>query len=181
LIADLERAGLGLARDGKVTLMPHNPGWAAAFEREAGRLAGTALRLHHVGSTSVPGLCAKPILDILLTAPSLAELDGHRGRLEALGYAWKGEYGIPGRRYSVLYGPGQLRSYVHLHGFAESHPEAEAHLLFRDYLRAQPVRARAYEEKKLSLRSLAREAYTEAKAPLIQELLREARGWRGPR
>lgn len=186
-IQQLEASGLGLARAGGVRLSASHPRWKREFSREAHRLFSALeiprLRLYHVGSTSIPGIQAKPVLDILATTPSLAELDTRRAALERIGYECKGEYGIPGRRYSVLYDPERTKGYVHLHAFEEEHPEVERHLVFRDYLRASPGQAASYERLKLGLVSegTPRADYTEKKTPLIQELLREAELWRKAR
>lgn len=180
LVAALAREGLGLER-GRVALLPHDPRWVTAFLllKKLFREKLPSLTFHHVGSTSIRGIPAKPILDLLATARSLDALDAQKAELEALGFEWKGEYGIAGRRYCTLYDGQKTAAFAHLHAFAEGHPEVENHLLFRDYLRAHPERANAYAQRKLQLAAeVSREQYTEAKAPLIQELLAEARAWK---
>lgn len=173
----LEELGLGLER-GRVALLPHDPRWVTAFLllKKLFRERLPSLAFHHVGSTAIPGIPAKPVLDLLATADTLDALDAHKEKLEALGFEWKGEYGIAGRRYCVLYDAQKQTAFVHLHAFAADHAEVEAHLLFRDYLRAHPERAKAYASLKEKLAAeVSREEYTERKAPLIRELLAEAR------
>ena len=174
-------------RNGSVTLQPHNPKWDEAFTFESNRLASQlkneAIEIHHVGSTSIATICAKPILDLLLVAPSLNEIDQGKSVFEGLGYEYKGEYGIPGRRYSVLYNEEKTMGYVHIHAFPANHLEVHRHLLFRDYLRAFPEVARQYEELKISLleTNIKRSNYTEAKAPFIERALIDAENWHRPK
>jgi GrpB-like predicted nucleotidyltransferase (UPF0157 family) len=107
------------------------------------------IEIHHVGSTAIPAIRAKPIVDIVPVAVSLARLDGLRPRVEALGYAWWGEYGIAGRRFCTLQDPATGRRSINAHFFARLDPEIERHVAFRDYLRAHPAAAREYEAVKL--------------------------------
>ena len=93
------------------------------------------IQLHHIGSTAVPGLLAKPIIDMLLVAPALPDLDNRATGLAALGFAAKGENGIAGRRYFVRRDTCGKRTH-HLHSFADGAPEIARHLAFRDRLRA---------------------------------------------
>lgn len=185
-IATLEQFDLGLVRDGSVVLKPHNKLWDGAFAFESNRLAkqigNKGFLIHHVGSTSVATISAKPILDLLLSVPSLTELDESRGAFETLGYEYKGEYGIPGRRYCVLYNTEKTKGYIHLHAFQNDHVEVSQHLLFRDYLRAFPDVAKQYEDLKQNLlvSNTSRSNYSEAKTPFIANILKQAEKWRGP-
>jgi GrpB-like predicted nucleotidyltransferase (UPF0157 family) len=172
---------LGMAKNGTVLLTPHSEKWCSAFLNESLRLANALkiekARIHHVGSTAIRGIVAKPILDILLAAPTLEDLDSLRSEIESLGYIWKGEASIPGRRYSVMYNADQTLTYVHLHGFAQTNPAVQSHLAFRDYLNAHPEVAQAYQKLKLELngrKGMTREVYTESKTSFIQEVLTKA-------
>lgn len=176
---------LGLERDGRVVLNPFSSKWAQAYLMEENRLSRalnhSTFKFFHIGSTSIPEMAAKPILDILLTVPSLEILDETQNKFESLGYEYKGEYGIAGRRYCVLYSSEKTKGYVHLHAFLEKSPEAETHLLFRDFLRARPEVAKEYKKMKLRFvneMNLSRETYSESKGPFIKKILEDAMAWK---
>ncbi len=168
---------------GKIVIEDYNPGWPAYFEEERARLAQAfgpyALDIHHVGSTSVPGLGAKPIIDIAVATERYPLPDEVVARVLALGFEHKGEFGIPRRHYFRRASNGRYG--VHVHANERTSDDYKRHLLFRDYLRAHPQRARAYEELKRRLAEQAghdREVYTEMKAGFIMETLRLACEWR---
>lgn len=119
----------------------------------------------------MPGLAAKPIIDLMPVVTDLADLDRERGRVEALGYNWHGEYGISERRYCTLCDESGIRM-VQLHFFKADSPQAKRHLAFRNYLRAHPEAASAYEIEKRRARDLHpndSHAYTDAKAAWIRK------------
>src|SRR5262249_45301363 len=131
-----------------VELHPHDPAWAEGARREAARLTGAiglaiVKTVHHIGSTAIPGIRAKPILDLMPIVCSLAALDDSRSVVEGLGYAWWGEYGLPGRRYCTLADTATGRRRVQLHCYQERSLEVARHLAFRDHLRSRPDLARA--------------------------------------
>ncbi len=185
IIQILENLNLGLLREGRVELKSCPLDWRNAFEIESTRIQAElndpSFKIHHIGSTSIPLILAKPILDILIEVSALEIMDQNHQKLEALGYEYKGEYGIKGRRYCVLYNFEKTVGFVHIHAFAKGNVEIEKHLLFRDYLIAHPKRANAYQNLKLDLvqqSQVTREKYTELKSNLIQEILAEAKKWR---
>ncbi len=106
----------------------------------------TLLRWEHFGSTSIPGLAAKPVIDLMGIVVSLDDLDWRRPQVEAAGYEWFGEFGISGRRFNTLTRDGK-RS-VHLHFYQQESEQVARHLCVRDYLRAHPAAARDYEAEK---------------------------------
>lgn len=160
----------------RVEVVPHNPEWRSQFTSEATQiktvLGTTLLAIHHIGSTAIPGIYAKPIIDLLGVVTDLAALDSHTASLEGLGYEAMGEFGIPGRRYFRKYHANGDRSH-HLHLFQQGSPEITRHLAFRDYLIHHPDDARAYSQLK---RTLAQqhphniEAYMDGKDSLIRAI-----------
>lgn len=162
-----------------VQILPHDPAWHLEFEsvRTALRLVlgAAATAIHHIGSTSVPGLCAKPVIDVLVEATDLRALDEAAPGLEAIGYEARGEHGIPGRRYFSR--PAGAGPTVHVHAFRSGSPEVVRHLRFRDHLRSHPEDAAAYGLLKQELaRRFAqdRDAYQTRKAGFISDVVARA-------
>jgi GrpB-like predicted nucleotidyltransferase (UPF0157 family) len=169
---------IGLQR-GLVRLAPYDASWKHAFETERDelrRLLGDLVQqIEHVGSTSVPGLSAKPIIDIALGIDSVTDVDGAVRTLVAAGYVDRGRQG---ERHLVAKGPEQRRThYIHL---VEQHAsEWRQMLLFRDYLISNSDRARTYEALKEGLAArfpTDRNAYANAKDAFIEETLALASG-----
>jgi len=132
-----------------ISVVDYDSAWPALFDAESKLLHRTlghaAHAIHHIGSTAVPGLAAKPIIDILLEVTALDALDALNQRMESIGYSAKGEFGIPGRRYFQKGGDDRTH---HLHAFARGDFNLARHLAFRDYLRGHPEVAREYGELK---------------------------------
>ena len=166
-----------------LVIEPHRESWKRDFEQEAVRIKsalGSALiALHHIGSTAIPGLHAKPIIDIMAEAVSLEALDAHCREMERLGYGAMGEFGIPGRRYFRKDSSAGVRTHQ-LHAFAEGSAHLVRHLAFRDYLREHPDTAREYGALKLRLAESCRgdvEAYIEGKDAFVKDVERKALEW----
>jgi GrpB-like predicted nucleotidyltransferase (UPF0157 family) len=162
-----------------VVVVEYDPGWPAAFQRERERIGGAlgdlAVAIEHMGSTAVPGLGAKPIIDIMLGLRGLEDVEACVGPMEDLGYEYKGEFGIPNRHYFRLI-QGGLRTHQ-VHTVERGGEFWRRHLLFRDYLRARPDEAQRYYELKLGLAERHRddrEAYTEAKSEFILAAMERA-------
>ena len=165
-----------------VILAPYNPDWpkmAASYAQGLRVLGSVLVVVHHIGSTAVLGLATKPIIDLMPLVTSLDDLDQDRWRVEALGYGWHGELGISGRRYCTLCDRTGLRI-VQLHFFKADSPDVERHIAFRDYLRAHPDAARAYENEKRRARDLHpndSHAYCDEKAAWIRSTEALALAW----
>ena len=166
-----------------VRVVPCDPAWPGLFLDERRRLdailmqEGVALSIEHTGSTSIPGLDAKPILDILAGAPDPASLARAIGTLQHADYIYRGEQGIPGRHF---FRRGNPRQY-HIHLTLTGSDFWRDHLLFRDYLRANPEVAAKYAALKHALAErnpFDRESYIEGKTEFVQQVLRAARDGR---
>ena len=164
-------------KQGTVRLESYTPAWARRFAAEKRRLArylttrGT--RVEHIGSTAVPGLAAKPIIDIAIAIPSFKRLPSVTAALERARYTYKGEYGLPGRHFYVR---GEPVSF-HLHLVEHTSEHWVRWLAFRDYLRANPDDAVQYDRFKqdLAVRFASdRDAYTKAKTPFVNTMLTKA-------
>lgn len=160
-----------------VIIHPYNSEWPAQFEAIAGpiraALGELALSVQHIGSTSVPGLAAKPIIDLVIVMSSRLHLTEVIAKLAELGYAHAGDQGIPGRE--VFKKPAQVRH--HLYACAVDAVPLHEHLLFRDYLRTYPAEAAAYGELKTKLAEQYgedRDGYTEAKTEFVRGVLAKA-------
>ena len=165
-----------------VELAAYSPEWPLRFAAEQSALAAIfpapAFRIEHIGSTSVPGLVAKPIIDILLGAPSLAQIETRIPAIAGSGYRYRPEFEtvLPQRRYFVK--PADLPRQFHLHAVELESAFWTDHLLFRDALRALPGIAAEYGALKSELAARHRDdrdAYTEAKAPFIRSVIERAR------
>ena len=161
-----------------IVLAPYDPDWPSQFAAARAEMmaacAGLMLDVHHVGSTAIAGLAAKPVIDMMPVLRRHEDCLACIAPMRALGYAYRGEQGIAGRHYFVR---GDPRTH-NVHVFVFDHPEIERHLLFRDYLRAHPEKRKAYLLLKLALaKEFAddRRAYAEAKTPFCERIVALAR------
>jgi GrpB-like predicted nucleotidyltransferase (UPF0157 family) len=166
-----------------VILAPYDPAWPRLAAQEAARIADVLgeelIAIHHIGSTAIPGIKAKPILDLLGVVRSLRFLDQDPGVLDPLDYRPRGEMGIPGRRYFSKSANGPRTHHAHFFQIGDSN--IDRHLNFRDYLVAHPAVAREYERLKESLAAkfpMDSPAYSNAKTEFVQEIERTAAEWR---
>ena len=167
-----------------IEVVPYNPAWPQLFAEERKRLlnalglarkGGVVYGLKHIGSTSVPGLAAKPCIDIAISVYPFPLSEALTQTIEALDYEYRGENGIGGRQYFQR-GPHDF----HLHVFEAGDWRFDDHVVFRNYLRANHEAMRRYQNLKQELAVQFRhdrEAYTDGKAPLVTQLLQEAHAW----
>jgi GrpB-like predicted nucleotidyltransferase (UPF0157 family) len=168
----------------KVEVVPHDPRWRDAFETEAKHVAAAlgenVVAIHHIGSTAIPNIYAKPIVDLLVEVRDIVEVDGRSPAMESLGYEVMGEYGIPGRRYFRKDNREGIRTH-HIHAFEAGSAEVERHLAFRDYMIAHDGEAQRYSELKRKLaeeHSQSIDGYMDGKDGFIKEMNRRAAQWR---
>ncbi len=165
-----------------VIIVDYDPAWPHIFEAEKTRILEAIgphiLAIEHIGSTSVPGLAAKPIIDILIGLRSLGDSADVATRLEAIGYEYdpSHEDEFPERRH---FGRGRTPAQVyHLHAVEVTTEFWKRHVLFRDYLRTHPEAAAEYGRLKKDLAARYgrdRDGYTDAKGPFIREIEERAR------
>jgi len=165
-----------------IVVVSHDPLWPECFRIEAERLAAVLgeelVSIHHIGSTSIPGMCAKPIIDIMPVVRDIRRIENLYPTMVRLGYQPMGEYGIPGRRY-FFKGDSTLRTH-HIHSYRADHPEVVRHLNFRDYLAAHSDEALVYARLKGSLAAQFRDdinGYMAGKDAFIKDILRKAELW----
>ncbi|MCG7518044.1 GrpB family protein [Ruegeria sp. Ofav3-42] len=124
-------------------LEPADPNWPDEAQTEIQRWQDASLpgllTIHHIGSTSVPDLLAKPVIDLLPVFSDMANLDAARLTIETMGYEWLGEFGLPGRRYVRMDDPQTGKRILQAHCYVDGSAEITRHLAFRDALRADPA------------------------------------------
>jgi GrpB-like predicted nucleotidyltransferase (UPF0157 family) len=174
--------------DMKVYVVPYDLKWQDAFVEEAKEIfiilsetipLGLAA-IHHIGSTAIPNIYAKPIIDILIEVKDLAQVDARKAAMATLGYEAMGEFGIAGRRYFRKHNALGDRTH-HVHIFEQGSPEIDRHLAFRDYMIAHPELAHQYSQLKCSLADnypQDRESYMDGKDSFIREKEQQALKWR---
>ena len=171
-----------------IEVVDYDPVWIVAFEKEAAILNAVfgqrVIEVHHIGSTAVPGLDAKPIIDILVVLDHTDDINSFDRAMEDIGYRVRGECldapipGTPGRFYFTKETNG-VRSH-HVHVYAKDHWEIFDKLAFRDYLRAHSSKAAAYGELKRRIAAQYRfdnVGYMDAKDGFVKSTLLEAQRW----
>ncbi|WP_319422968.1 GrpB family protein [Pleurocapsa sp. FMAR1] len=137
-----------------VEVVPYNPQWKKAFNAESEKLiaalAENLVFIHHIGSTAIPNIHAKPIIDFLIEVKNIDLITEQTSAIEKLGYEAMGEFGLSGRRYFRKENPSGIRTH-HVHIYETNSPEIKRHLAFRDYMIAHPENAEQYSQLKQEL------------------------------
>ncbi len=167
-IGDLER------HDAPVELVPYDPEWPRLYEREAARirdaLGDTLIRVEHTGSTSVPGLAAKPVIDITLVVPDSADEAAYAPQLEAAGYVLRIRE-PDWYEHRLFKGPD---TNTNVHTFSAGSPEIERMVAFRDWLRSNEADRELYERTKRELASRRWQYvqhYADAKTEVVEQIM----------
>ncbi|MGV3488204.1 MAG: GrpB family protein [Tuberibacillus sp.] len=166
----------------RVEVISYTKDWVNAFNEESEEIkaifGALILEFHHIGSTTVPGMAAKPIIDMMPVVSDIEQVDRFNDEMIKLGYVPMGENGIPGRRYFQK--GGDQRTH-HVHIYEKGNAEIERHLAFRDYMMAHPEEAKKYSELKLTLAKQFPtdiESYINGKDAFIKDIDDKAAIWR---
>jgi len=167
-----------------VDVVPHDANWVSIYENEKvileNILGEQIVSVEHIGSTSIPGIYAKPVIDILVLVKRISDIDGFNHEMIAAGYDVLGEMGMPGRRYFVRFADDDSDNHTHNIHIAEnnpSHQDAEDTLIFRDYLRINEDARNEYSNLKIKLSKLHYTdliSYTESKTECVCNILKRA-------
>lgn len=167
-----------------VEVVPHNPKWHNEFTKESNQIAlvlgENVVAVHHIGSTAIPNIYAKPIIDFLVEVNHLTQVDRCNCAMQELGYEVMGEFGIPRRRYFRKDNQLGIRTH-HVHVFEAGSSEVERHLAFRDYMIAHQDHAQQYSQLKRELVKKLHwsdiEGYMDGKDEFIKEMQKKAVEW----
>lgn len=169
----------------QVQVCPPNPQWVKDFEAEAAQIAlalgDNVAHIHHIGSTAIPQIYAKLVIDLLVEVNAIDQVDTCSAAMVALGYTAMGEYGLPGRRYFRKDNAEGARTH-HVHVFAAGSPEVVRHLAFRDFMIAHPDCAQQYSKLKRTLAAQYPndiEGYMDGKDEFVKTMEHRALHWRG--
>jgi GrpB-like predicted nucleotidyltransferase (UPF0157 family) len=161
-----------------IEIVPYNEEWPAAFAAESElvkqALGANCILIHHIGSTSIPGLAAKPIIDMLPVVRDILKIDEVTNAMERIGYIAKGEYSIPSRRY---FQKTESHPAYNVHVYAEGNPIIKKYLGFCDWLRSHPDDLEAYAKLKRDLAAQFPQDmsnYNQGKTAFITEIEKKA-------
>ena len=136
-ISKIDKRSLGV--------VSYNSNWKDMYKEESEKiknvLSDIIIDIHHIGSTAIPGIKAKPVIDILVEVKDIERVDQYSHKMKELGYEAMGEYGIPKRRFFRKGGNNRTH---HIHIFQAGNEEIERHINFKEYLIAHPDKAREY-------------------------------------
>lgn len=164
----------------KVRLTEYSEEWPRLFQTEAQFLKtifkDEIIRFEHFGSTSVPGMKAKPVIDMMGIVKDIEKIDLFNTKMNSLGYEIAGEWGIEGRR---LFRKGGVNRTHHIHFYQHDNPHIERHLQFRDYLLVHPEEVERYSafKERLAHRFEKTNEYSPAKKSFVKEMEQKALLW----
>jgi GrpB-like predicted nucleotidyltransferase (UPF0157 family) len=164
----------------KVRLTDYSENWPRMFQTEAHFLETVfgeeIIIFEHFGSTSVKGMKAKPVIDMMCIVKDIEKIDSYNEKMASLGYDVAGDWGIPGRR---LFRKGGENRTHHIHFYQFDNPQIERHLIFRDYLRTHPEEAANYSHFKENLAQQfeSTSGYSPAKKAFVTEMEQRALLW----
>lgn len=164
----------------KIRLSEYDANWIQMFNEEALLLKGLfgdeIIKFEHFGSTSVPGMKAKPVIDMMCLVKDIKIIDTFNEQMVSLNYDVAGEWGIESRR---LFRKGGENRTHHIHVYQQGNPHIQRHLVLRDYLRTHPdeVKRYTYLKEKLAQRYDDTAFYSKAKKPFVEELEQRALDW----
>lgn len=165
-----------------IEVVPYQSNWPSDFIKEADSiqsiLKNEMIEIYHIGSTSIVGLAAKPVIDILIEVKKIDTIDQYNPQMESLQYIARGEFGMEGRRFFIK---GLIHRTHHVHIFKTRHSDITRHLNFRDYMLSHPDEAKAYQALKLELAQQFRydnDGYCDGKDEFIKEMDRRATLWK---
>ena len=160
----------------------YNLNWKEMYKEESEKIKNVLIDIiidiHHIGSTAIPGIKAKPVIDVLVEVKDIEGVDQYNYKMKELGYEAMGEYGIPKRRFFRKGGNNRTH---HIHIFQVGNEEIERHINFKEYLIAHPDKAREYsklKEKLVNKYTYDVENYTNSKSDFIKEIDKKAKLWK---
>ena len=163
----------------RVEVFSYNSNWKGMYKEESEKikniLSDIIIDIHHIGSTAIPGIKAKPLIDMLVEVKDIEAVDQYNNKMEEFGYEVMGEYGIPKRRF---FRKGGDKRTHHIHIFQVGNEEIERHIKFKEYLIAHPDKAREYSRLKEELANKYTydvDNYTNRKSNFIQEIDRKVK------
>ena len=164
----------------KIEVVPYKAEWTQIFVQEAklikNLMGDLIVNIHHIGSTAIPNIKAKPIIDIIPEVTDIKKVDDFNKKMNALGYINYGEYGLIGRRFFIKSRPDGVRL-VNAHFYPTNHPEITQNLLFRDYMNTHPQEAKNYSQLKEALAAQFPHdinGYVNGKDLFVKEILAKA-------
>ena len=166
----------------RIEVVSYNSNWKGMYKEESKKIKNVfsdiIIDIHHIGSTAIPGIKAKPVIDILVEVKNIEGVDQYNHKMKELGYEAMGEYGIPKRRF---FRKGENNRTHHIHIFQVGNEEIKRHINFKEYLIAHPDKAREYSKLKEKLANKYTynvENYTNGKSDFIKEIDRKAKSRR---